>query len=61
MAVEWYFLRVQVGREDTIRQSMMRRLKQAGTEALVPQIVVPTETIATARRSSSARNSTPAT
>lgn len=43
---EWYFLRVQVGREDTIRQSMMRRLKQAGIEALVPQIVVPTETIA---------------
>jgi transcriptional antiterminator NusG len=43
---EWYFLRVQVGREDTIRQSMIRRLKQAGIEALVPQIVVPTETIA---------------
>ena len=43
---EWYFLRVQVGREDTIRQSMMRRLKQAGIEGLVPQIVVPTETIA---------------
>ena len=46
MAQEWYFLRVQVGREDTIRQSMVRRLKQAGIEELVPQIVVPTETIA---------------
>ena len=45
MALEWYFLRVQVGREDTIRQSMIRRLKQAGIEDLVPQLVVPTETI----------------
>lgn len=46
MALAWYFLRVQVGREDRIRQSMVRRLKQAGIESLVPQIVVPTETIA---------------
>ncbi|MCB9877414.1 MAG: transcription termination/antitermination factor NusG [Planctomycetes bacterium] len=46
MALSWYFLRVQVGREDRIRQSMVRRLKQAGIESHVPQIVVPTETIA---------------
>ena len=45
MALEWYFLRVQVGREDTIRQAMIRRLKQAGIEDRVPQLVVPTETI----------------
>lgn len=46
MALDWYFLRVQVGREDRIRESMMKRLKQAGIESTVPQIVVPTETIA---------------
>ena len=46
MALDWYFLRVQVGREDRIRESMMKRLKQEGIEGKVPQIVVPTETIA---------------
>ena len=50
MALDWYFLRVQVGREDRIRESMVRRLKQAGIETLVPQIVVPTETIADHRQ-----------
>lgn len=46
MALEWYFLRVQVGREDRIRQNMVKRLKQKGLEDKVPQIIVPTETIA---------------
>jgi transcriptional antiterminator NusG len=46
MALEWYSLWVQVGREDRIRENMMRRIKQAGLEERVPQIVVPMETIA---------------
>ncbi|MCC6669725.1 MAG: transcription termination/antitermination factor NusG [Planctomycetes bacterium] len=46
MALNWYFLRVQVGREDRIRESMARRVKQAGLEERVPQILVPTETVA---------------
>ena len=46
MALDWYFPRVQVGREDRIRESMVKRLKQEGLEERVPQIVVPTETIA---------------
>lgn len=46
MALQWYFLRVQVGREDRIRENMIKRLKQAGQEDKVPQIVVPTETVA---------------
>jgi transcriptional antiterminator NusG len=46
MALEWYSLWVQVGREDRIRENMMRRIKQAGLEEKVPQIVVPMETIA---------------
>ncbi len=46
MTQEWYFLRVQVGREDRIRESMIKRIKQAGLEELVPELVVPTETVA---------------
>ena len=46
MACEWYFLRVQVGREDRIRKNMVARLKQAGHEEKVPQVIVPTETVA---------------
>ncbi len=46
IALDWYFLRVQVGREDRIRENMVKRLKQAGLEEFVPEIVVPTETIA---------------
>ena len=49
MALDWYFLRVQVGREDRIRKSMVARLKQAGLDEVVPQIVVPTETVAEVR------------
>ena len=44
--MEWYFLRVQVGREDRIRENMIRRLKQAGLEDMVPQIIVPKEVVA---------------
>lgn len=50
MALDWYFLRVQVGREDRIRESMVKRLKQEGIEDKVPQIIVPTETIADHRQ-----------
>ena len=32
MAPEWYFLRVQVGREDRIRKNLDTRLKQAGLD-----------------------------
>lgn len=50
MALDWYFLRVQVNREDRIRENMVRRLKQAGIEEFVPQIVVPIEIIADHRQ-----------
>jgi transcriptional antiterminator NusG len=46
MSLNWYFLRVQVGREDRIRENMLKRLKLAGAEASVPEIVIPTETVA---------------
>ena len=46
MTLEWYFLRVQIGREDRIRKNMIARLKQAGLDQFVPQVLVPTESIA---------------
>lgn len=46
MATNWYFLRVQAGREDRIRENMIRRLKHAGIEDQVPEIVIPIETVA---------------
>lgn len=49
MAAEWYFLRVQVGREDRIRKNLVARLKQAGLEQFVPQMIVPTEEVAEVR------------
>ena len=49
MAIDWYFLRVQVGREDRIRKNMISRLKQVGLDSLVPQVAVPTETVAEVR------------
>ena len=48
MALQWYFLRVQVGREDRIRENMIKRIKQAGLEDSVPEFVVPTETVRSA-------------
>ena len=46
VGADWYFLRVQAGREDRIRENMIKRLKQAGLEQHVPEIVIPVETIA---------------
>ena len=46
MTLDWFFLRVQVGREDRIRENMIRRLKLGGLEDRVPQIVVPKESVA---------------
>jgi len=49
MALEWYFLRVQVGREDRIAKNMITRIKQAGLEEAVPQVLVPSERVADVR------------
>lgn len=49
MALDWYFLRVQVGREDKIRNNMLLRVKQSGLETKVAQIIVPVETVAEVR------------
>jgi transcriptional antiterminator NusG len=45
MAMQWYVLRVQSGRENKVRDSLERRIKAAGLDGNVPTILVPTETI----------------
>ena len=45
MALKWYIVRVQVGREDRIRQRLLLRIKQSGLEDKVPEVLLPVETI----------------
>lgn len=44
--MEWYILKVQVNREDSIREALLRRIKIEGLEEFFGQIVVPTEDVA---------------
>jgi transcriptional antiterminator NusG len=45
MVVEWYVLRVQAGREDQIKENLLRRARAAGLEEKVPTILSPTERV----------------
>ncbi len=45
MALKWYFIRCQSGREDSIARNAVTRLKIAGLQDVVPQILVPFERI----------------
>ena len=45
MAMEWYIIRVQVGREERIRQNLLQKVKQAGLEDRVPEILLPVESV----------------
>jgi len=45
-AMDWYILKVQVNREDSIRDALLRRVKIEGLERYFGDIVVPTEDIA---------------
>lgn len=45
MALDWYIIRVQVGREDRIRNSLLRKVNQAGLQDKVPEILLPVESI----------------
>ena len=40
---EWFVLKVQSGREDTIRDAIARRIKMEGLDRYFQQVVVPTE------------------
>ena len=50
MAYKWFFLRCQSGREKRIRQNAEQRLKMAGLEDLIPQVLVPFELVTDLRR-----------
>lgn len=43
---EWYILKVQVNREDSIRDALLRRVRIAGLERFFGDIIVPTEDVA---------------
>ncbi len=43
---DWYILKVQVNREDSIREALLRRIKIEGLEEFFGDIVVPTEEVA---------------
>ena len=49
MAKEWYVLRVQAGREETVRESLKKKVQLAGLEEHVPTVLVPTERISEMR------------
>jgi len=43
---EWFILKVQVNREDSIREALWRRIRIAGLEEFFGDIIVPTEDVA---------------
>jgi len=43
--MKWYFVRCQSGREDSIARNALARLKMAGVQDLVPQVLVPFERV----------------
>jgi transcriptional antiterminator NusG len=46
VAKDWYILKVQVNREESIRDALVRRVKIAGLEPFFGDIIVPTEDVA---------------
>jgi len=52
---DWYILKVQVNREDSIRETLTRRVKIAGLERYFGDIIVPTEDVAEFNKSGKRR------
>lgn len=52
---QWYILKVQVNREESIRRALERRIKVAGLEPFFGVIVVPTEDVAEYNKSGKRR------
>lgn len=46
LARSWYIVKVQVNREDSIREALQRRVKVAGLDRFFGDIIVPTEDVA---------------
>jgi transcription termination/antitermination protein NusG len=47
MAKNWYVLRVQSNKEETVRETLERKIKMEAIEDLLPRVVVPTERVST--------------
>ncbi|MBI4606399.1 MAG: transcription termination/antitermination factor NusG [Planctomycetes bacterium] len=45
MAKEWYVLRVASGREESVKESLLKKVQLAGLSELVPTVLVPTERV----------------
>jgi len=45
MAKQWYVLRVQAGREDQVRENLVKRARAAGLEEKMPTVLSPTERV----------------
>jgi len=45
MALQWYFVRCQSGREDSIARNAVTKIKIAGLQEAIPQVLVPFERI----------------
>ena len=45
MSKEWYVLRVASGREDSVKEGLLKKVQLAGLEEEVPTVLVPTERV----------------
>ena len=45
MSMQWYFVRCQSGREDSIARNALTRLRTKGVSDIIPQILVPFERV----------------
>jgi transcription termination/antitermination protein NusG len=52
---EWFILKVQVNREDSIRDALIRRIKIEGLEGYFGEIIIPTEDVAEYNKSGKRR------
>ena len=46
LSYEWYILKVQVNREDSIKEALLRKVRLNGLEPYFKEVVVPTEDVA---------------
>jgi transcriptional antiterminator NusG len=45
MAHQWYVLRVASGREESVKEALLKKIQLAGLEEFVPTVLVPTERV----------------
>ena len=45
MSYQWYFVRCQSGREDSICRQLIKSISTAGLQEVIPQILVPVERV----------------